>query len=141
MINFHYETNFNLSPEETYQEWLQAIAASEEHHIAELNYIFCNDAYLHKINVEYLNHDTYTDIISFDYTENNEVAGDIFISVERVRENANTFEVSFHNELLRVMAHGLLHLCGYGDKTNEEETLMRRKEEEKIKMFHGEPNI
>lgn len=141
MINFHYETNFNLSPEESYQEWLQAIATSEEHHIAELNYIFCNDAYLHKINVEYLNHDTYTDIISFDYTENDEVAGDIFISVKRVRENANTFEVSFHNELLRVMAHGLLHLCGYGDKTNEEKTLMRSKEEEKIKMFHGEPNI
>ncbi len=141
MINFHYETNFNLSPEETYQEWLQAIATSEEHHIAELNYIFCNDTYLHKINVEYLNHDTYTDIISFDYTENDEVAGDIFISVERVRENAYTFKVSFHNELLRVMAHGLLHLCGYGDKTTEEETLMRSKEEEKIKMFHGELNL
>lgn len=141
MINFHYETNFNLSPEESYQEWLQAIATSEEHSISELNYIFCNDEYLHKINVEYLNHDTYTDIISFDYTENDEVAGDIFISIERVQENANTFEVSFHNELLRVMAHGLLHLCGYGDKSDAEEVTMRAKEEEKIKMFHGEPNI
>lgn len=141
MINFHYETFFSISPEETYQEWLQSIATSEAHSISELNYIFCNDEYLHKINVEYLNHDTYTDIISFDYTENDEVAGDIFISVERVQENANTFEVSFHNELLRVMAHGLLHLCGYGDKSDAEESTMRAKEEEKIKMFHGEPNI
>ncbi len=136
MINFHYETDFELSNEADYASWITAILASEAKDLGELNYIFCNDEYLHKINVEYLNHDTLTDIISFDYTEGSIVSGDIFISTERVAENAKDFNVMFHVELLRVMAHGVLHYCGYKDKSDADAHLMRTKEEEKIKLFH-----
>ena len=99
---------------------------------------FCDDEYLHKINVEYLDHDTLTDIISFDYTVGNVLQGDIFISVERVQDNANDFNVSFEEELKRVLSHGVLHYCGYKDKSVEDEALMRAKEEEKMQMFHVE---
>ena len=104
----------------------------------DINYIFCDDEYLLEINQQYLDHDTLTDIISFDYCVGNELHGDIFISVERVRENALDFDVKFEEELLRVMAHGVLHYCGYKDKSEEDEKLMRQKEEEKIKLFHVE---
>ena len=87
-----------------------------------LSYIFCSDAYLHNINVEYLNHDTLTDIITFPYLSPPEIEGDIFISVDRIRENAQTFQVTFEQELHRVIIHGVLHLCGQGDKTEEEDT-------------------
>ena len=93
---------------------------------------FCDDEYLHKINVEYLQHDTLTDIITFDYTEGKVLHSDIYISVERVKENAEIFKVPFQRELLRVLAHGLLHLCGYKDKTPKDSALMRQKEEEMI---------
>ncbi len=136
MINFHYETDFELSNEADYASWISAILASEAKELGELNYIFCDDEYLHKINVEYLNHDTFTDIISFDYTEGSIVSGDIFISTERVVENAKDFNVMFHVELLRVMAHGVLHYCGYKDKSDADADVMRTKEEEKIKLFH-----
>lgn len=106
--------------------------------VGEINYIFCTDVYLHEINVKYLEHDTLTDIISFDYTENQVVSGDIFISIERVKENASEFSVAFDVELLRVMAHGILHYCGFKDKSEADEVLMRQKEDEKIKMFHVE---
>ncbi len=96
------------------------------------------DEELYEMNVKYLNHNTLTDIITFDYTENEALSGDLFISIDRVRENADTFEVSFDVELRRVMVHGLLHLAGYGDKTPEDEALMRQKEDEKLKMFHVE---
>ena len=102
----------------------------------EINYIFCDDDYLHQINVEYLNHDTLTDIITFDYTEDNVLSSDIFISIERVSDNANDFGVTFETELLRVMAHGILHLCGYKDKTEEDSQQMRKKEDEKIIFFN-----
>jgi len=91
---------------------------------------------LHKINVEYLNHDTLTDIISFDYTVGNELNGDIFVSVERVEDNAKDFNVSFEEELKRVLAHGILHYCGYKDKSDVDAEMMRSKEDEKIAMFH-----
>ena len=103
-----------------------------------INYVFCDDKYLLKINQHFLNHDTYTDIISFDNSMGNELHGDIFISTERVRENAIIFEVSFEEELRRVLVHGVLHLCGYKDKTKEESDLMRSKEDEKLAMFHVE---
>ncbi|WP_159780310.1 rRNA maturation RNase YbeY, partial [Flavobacterium sp. 9AF] len=93
---------------------------------------------LHNINIEYLNHDTLTDIISFDYTEDNIISGDIFISIERVKENAFDFNTDFLSELKRVMIHGVLHYCGYKDKSKKEEQLMRSKEDEKINMFHVE---
>lgn len=138
MINFNYETDFELGDEMSFSNWISAIIFSEEREEGEINFIFCDDDYLHKINLEYLQHDTLTDIISFDYCEGNFLHGDVFISVERVAENAKEFNVSFENELKRVMAHGILHYCGYKDKSNDDEVLMRQKENEKIEMFHVE---
>ena len=138
MINFNYETDFNLDNEEAVSSWLTNVIISENKKEGEINYIFCDDDYLHKINLEYLNHDTLTDIISFDYTLGNELSGDIFISIERVKDNANDFKVSFDEELKRVLVHGVLHYCGYKDKGESDELLMRSKEEDKLKMFHVE---
>ncbi|MGZ9734790.1 rRNA maturation RNase YbeY [Flavobacterium sp. GNP002] len=138
MINFNYETDFNLDNEEATAAWLGNVITSENKKEGEINYIFCDDEYLHKINVEYLNHDTLTDIISFDYSMGNELHGDIFVSIERVKDNATDFNVSFEDELKRVLVHGILHYCGYKDKGEAEELLMRSKEDEKIAMFHVE---
>ncbi len=138
MIDFNYECDFTLENEEAISAWLSAVIVSENKNEGEINYIFCDDEYLHKINMEYLNHDTLTDIISFDYTVGNELNGDIFISVDRVQDNANDFNVSFDEELKRVIVHGVLHYCGYKDKDEESEQLMRAKEDEKIAMFHVE---
>ena len=138
MISFNYETDFELENEEIFENWIIDIVDSEASAVGEINYVFCDDDYLHKINVEYLNHDTLTDIISFDYTVGNLIQGDIFISIERVKDNANDFKVSFEEELKRVMAHGVLHYCGYKGKTDADAKLMRQKEEEKIKLFHVE---
>ena len=138
MISFNYETDFELENEAQYEDWISRIIESEGFDEGEINYIFCDDDYLHKINVEYLDHDTLTDIISFDYTVGNLIQGDIFVSVERVQDNANDFKVSFEEELKRVLSHGVLHYCGYKDKSPKDEALMRSKEEEKMQMFHVE---
>lgn len=138
MISFNYENDFELSNEEQFSNWISRVIVSEEKKEGEINYIFCDDDYLLNLNEQYLNHDTLTDIISFDYSMGNEIHGDIFISTERVKDNANDFKVSFEEELKRVMVHGVLHYCGYKDKTEEDEALMRSKEDEKIKMFHVE---
>lgn len=138
MISFNYETDFELENEAQYEDWISRIFESEGFDEGEINYIFCDDEYLHKINVEYLDHDTLTDIISFDYTVGNVLQGDIFVSVERVQDNAKDFNVSFEEELKRVLSHGVLHYCGYKDKSPEDEALMRIKEEEKMQMFHVE---
>ena len=138
MITFNYESEFNLENESVYSNWIARIIESEEYLIGEINYIFCDDEYLHTINVQYLNHDTLTDIISFDYTEGKVISGDIFISTERVYDNAIDFNVSFNEELKRVMAHGVLHYCGYKDKSDSDVQIMRQKEEEKINLFHVE---
>lgn len=138
MINFNYETDFNLDNEEAVAAWLGNVITSEKKKEGEINYIFCDDEYLHKINVEYLDHDTLTDIISFDYSMGNELHGDVFVSIERVKDNADDFNVSFEEELKRVLVHGILHYCGYKDKGEAEELLMRSKEDEKIAMFHVE---
>ncbi len=135
MINFNYETEFEIDNEATYVSWLSQVISSENKSEGDINYIFCDDAYLLEINQQYLDHDTLTDIISFDYSVGNELHGDIFISIERVRENAIDFAVSFEDELKRVMAHGVLHYCGYKDKSESDEVLMRQKEEEKINLF------
>jgi probable rRNA maturation factor len=135
MINFNYETDFELSNENLYSDWVSRIISSENKKEGEINYIFCDDDYLHKINVDYLDHDDLTDIISFDYSVGNELHGDIFISVERVRENAEDFDVSFEDEVKRVMAHGVLHYAGYKDKSDEDSQIMRNKENEKIALF------
>jgi rRNA maturation RNase YbeY len=138
MISFNYETQFTLENETAYEDWISRIIESEGFDIGEINYIFCDDDYLLKINQEYLKHDTLTDIISFDYSVGNILQGDIFISVERVADNAKDFKVAFDNELKRVLSHGVLHYCGYKDKSPADVAIMRKKEDEKIKMFHVE---
>ena len=133
LIEFHYEdTDFELPESNAVSTWIQSVITTEKHQLRHLNYIFCSDEYLHQINVEYLNHDTYTDIITFPFAESPLVESDIFISVDRVRENAISFNTTFESELRRVIIHGVLHLCGYRDKTEEEKKMMRKKEEEYI---------
>ncbi|QYJ69030.1 rRNA maturation RNase YbeY [Flavobacterium litorale] len=138
MISFNYETDFELDNEAQFEDWIERVITSEEKTTGEINYVFCDDDYLLQKNIEFLNHDTLTDIISFDYTMGNLISGDIFISVERVRDNASEYGVAFTEELKRVMAHGVLHYCGYKDKAEDDAALMRSKEEEKIQMFHVE---
>lgn len=140
MISFNYETDFKLAKPKAFSQWLSKVIESEEKKEGEINYVFCDDSYLLEINQRYLNHDTLTDIISFDYTVGKELHGDIYISVERVRENATDFKVLFDEELKRVMVHGILHYCGYKDKLGSDEVIMRSKEEEKMKLFHVEQN-
>lgn len=140
MISFNYELDFKLEDESLYSDWISKVISSEMKDEGEINYIFCDDDYLLQINQQYLDHDTLTDIISFDYSEGNNLQGDIFISIDRVRENAIDFKVDFNEELKRVMAHGVLHYCGYKDKNEADELLMRQKEEEKMKMFHVKHN-
>lgn len=137
MIDFNYETNFQLESEEKTSKWIQSCIEEEGFELGEVNYIFCDDSYLHKINVEFLQHDTFTDIISFDYTLGKLVGGDIFISVERVKENADLFKTSFENELHRVIIHGILHYMKYKDKTEEEKEIMRNKENDCLKKLEN----
>ena len=136
MFIFFNETDFTLPyKKNTLKRWVKAIATSENRKVGAINYIFCDDDYLHRINVQYLAHDTLTDIITFDYCQGDTLHSDIYISIERVRENATDYGVPFEQELLRVLSHGILHLCGYKDKTPADSTQMRFKEEEKIKLF------
>lgn len=128
MISFNYETDFELTNEAQLADWISSTISKENCKEGEINYIFCDDDYLHKLNVEFLNHDTLTDIISFDYSVGKELHGDIYISTERVADNAKDFNSEFIDELHRVMIHGILHYCGYKDKTEDDETLMRQKE-------------
>lgn len=136
MILFHPETKFNLPQKLLHKRWLTELAKKEGFSIGDINYIFCDDEYLLKINLEYLNHDTLTDIITFDYVDNGILSGDIYISIERVRENAVIFSVPFEQELHRVLAHGVLHLCGYKDKTEADASIMRKKEDSAIQLFN-----
>jgi probable rRNA maturation factor len=124
MITFNYETNFKLKDEKSLETWVQKVILEHNCEEGEVNYIFCDDNYLHKLNVEFLQHDTLTDIISFDNSLGKLISGDIFISIERVEDNANDFKVTFLEELQRVMIHGVLHYLGYRDKTEEEQKEM-----------------
>jgi probable rRNA maturation factor len=128
MISFNYETDFKLDSETQISEWISKTILNEKFKEGEINYIFCDDDYLHNLNVEFLDHDTLTDIISFDYSIGKELHGDIYISVERVADNAKDFNVDFSEELGRVIIHGILHYCGYKDKTDDDAKLMREKE-------------
>jgi len=139
MIEFHYKAEFELEESERHADWIERVVVSETFVCGEINFVFCTDEYLLELNQEYLNHDTLTDIITFDYTDGNLISGDVFISVERVKDNAQSFETTLKNELKRVMAHGVLHLMGYKDKARKDKQVMRAKEDEKIKMFHVEP--
>ncbi|MEN2280724.1 rRNA maturation RNase YbeY [Algoriphagus sp. SE2] len=133
---FKEETPFQLDKKLLRRKWLKQIAKTENFTIKELNYIFCSDEYLYNINVEYLNHKTYTDIITFDNSETHkEIEGDIFISFDRVKENSKRHQVPIQEELSRVISHGLFHLMGYKDKSKEESDKMRFKEEFAINLF------
>jgi probable rRNA maturation factor len=128
MIAFNYETLFRLKDENLLVKWIEKVVLEKGFEIGEINYIFCDDIYLHKLNVEFLQHDTLTDIISFDNSLGKLISGDIFISVERVNENAVDFKVSFEQEIHRVMIHGVLHYMGFKDKSDVEKTEMRNAE-------------
>ncbi|SDW08174.1 rRNA maturation RNase YbeY [Lutibacter oricola] len=135
MITFNYETEFKLEKEKQLKNWISCCIEKQNFEEGELNYIFCDDEYLLKLNVEFLNHDTLTDIISFDYTIGKLISGDIYISVERVAENAKKFSQSFDNELNRVLIHGVLHYCGLKDKNEEEKAAMRMAEDECLELY------
>ena len=137
-INFYSENDFVLEDHRKYEKWIERVIASEKKKLEEISYIFCDDDYLLNLNEEFLKHDTYTDIITFDYSVGKILQGDIYISTERVKENSDEFNVSFEEELRRVIIHGVLHLCGYKDKTKEQSLLMRQREEEKMELFHVE---
>ena len=136
MISYQYEADFKLGDDVKYTDWINNIVRGEQWELGDLDYVFCTDDYLYSLNEKYLGHKTYTDIITFDYSEDNTVSGEIYISVDRVKENAKRYNVDFDIELQRVMAHGLLHLMGFNDKTDKEKELMRDKESEKINLFH-----
>lgn len=128
--------DFEFENESKVKKWITAVVQAQNMRVGNINYLFCDDAYLIGVNQAYLNHDTYTDIITFDYVEGNVVSGDILISVERVRENACTFVSPFEQELLRVVIHGVLHLLGQADKTDEEAAAMRKKEEAALALWN-----
>ena len=133
---FSEEIPYTLKERLNRKRWLTKIATNAGFKIKELNYVFCSDEYLYQMNRDYLKHDTYTDIITFDNSEKkDDIEGDIFVSIDRVRENAKTLAQEVETEMNRVLAHGLLHLMGYKDKTQEEAALMRLKEEESIKLY------
>ncbi|MFB9056794.1 rRNA maturation RNase YbeY [Mariniflexile ostreae] len=137
MIDYNYETDFELSSEARISTWLTQAILNEGFELGEISYVFCDDEYLHKLNVEFLNHDTLTDVISFDYSVGELIQGDVFISIERVKDNAKTFDVPFEDELHRVIIHGVLHYCGYKDKSKAEADLMRDKENQYLDMLKG----
>jgi rRNA maturation RNase YbeY len=137
IIFFNEDINFKFQDKNKFKNWLKKVAEKEGFSIGNLNYIFCSDVYLHKINLEYLDHDTFTDIITFDNSESEKIIeGDIFISIERVRENSQSLNTVFENELKRVIVHGLLHLCGYNDHSVDEKQNMRSLETQYIEYFH-----
>lgn len=133
---FEEDISFNLEHSSQLTEWLTKIVIEENQTLKEVNYIFCSDDYLYQMNVDYLDHDTYTDIITFDNSEEEgQIEGDIFISIDRIKENSLALANSFQNELHRVMAHGLLHLLAYNDKTEEEKAMMRKKEDSCLSLL------
>jgi rRNA maturation RNase YbeY len=138
-VEFVYNTKFKLFNESKIRTWLNTVAASENSVLGNITYAFFNDNELKKLNKQFLNHNVYTDVISFDNSKSQLIEGDIAISTERVKENAKKYNVSFEEELKRVMVHGLLHFLGYNDKTEEERKLMKSKENSKLKLFHEEP--
>lgn len=134
MIQFFYE-NLPESVNTDYKRWLEEIILSEEKKLGDINYIFCDDEYLLKINQDYLQHDYYTDIITFDSVKGKTISGEIFVSLQRISDNASTLSKNYEEEVRRVLAHGILHLCGYKDKSEEEEQEMRSKEDFYIEKY------
>lgn len=141
-INFFSEDiSFNLKQKTILRNWIRKIVKTKGAKIAEINYIFCSDEYLKEVNLQYLQHDYYTDIITFDNSEEEDLLeGDIYISIDRVKENSQHFSKLFENELHRVMIHGILHLLGIGDKTEEEARKMRQEEEASLLLLASVEN-
>lgn len=137
MIEFHYATHFKLEDVAILKSWISNVVSSEGFELGDIAFNFCDDNYLHKLNVEFLAHDTLTDILTFDYGIGKQIHGEIYISVDRVAENAKDYDTDFQTEMNRVIIHGILHLCGYKDKTGQEEMLMRNKEDEMLQMLWG----
>ena len=129
MIDFNYLTDIELTNENEIRAWLEYVLDEEDRELGEVSYIFCDDDYLFDINVKHLKHNTLTDIISFDYSLGKVVSGDIYISVERVKENAGDRNIEFSDELHRIMVHGVLHFIGYKDKEESDKSTMRKKED------------
>ena len=138
MIEFVYETDFKIVDIKKYTDWLKDLIISEDKIPGNLCFVLSTDDKVLEINKKYLGHTDFTDVITFDYTKGGEIHGDIFISMDRIRENAEKYQVTQDEELRRVMAHGVLHLMGYTDKTEAEKTEMTDKENEKLEMFHVE---
>lgn len=135
MINYFFE---NIDPKKIDSNisiWLEDLILSENKKLGDINYIFCDDEYLLKVNQDYLDHDYYTDIITFDYVKGKTISGDIFVSLPRILDNASTLSQNSEKEFRRVLAHGILHLCGYKDKTEVEESTMRQKEDFYINRY------
>lgn len=129
-ISFAFQTNCSLKKRTILKQWITTIVENNKKEVGEISYIFCSDEQLLEINKEFLNHDYYTDIITFDYSEADVISGDLFISIERIKDNAKTLKTSYQEELHRVIIHGVLHLLGYKDKTEVESENMRKIEDE-----------
>ena len=132
---FSEEIDFTINDTKNKTKWINSIISQYSNIPGEITYIFCSDKYLLELNIDHLNHDTFTDIITFDYTKTGMISGDIFISIHRVTENAEKFKVTFQEELQRVMAHGVLHLIGFKDKTVEEKKEMREAENNALALL------
>ena len=137
MTTFNYETDFELSDEVALETWVEMIISNKGFEPGEINFMFCDDEYLHRLNVEFLQHDTFTDVISFDNSLVKLISGDIFISVERVKENAVEFNATLEEELHRVMIHGILHFLGFKDKNPEDEKVMRKEENDALLFLNN----
>ncbi len=129
MINFNSNIDFKLKNKIKLKKWINNVIEKEGKKLKFVNFMFCDDKEMVEKNINYLNHMTYTDILTFDYTENNIISGDIIISIDRIKENAKTYNVTFKKELTRVIIHGILHLIGYKDKSKKEKKIMREKED------------
>jgi len=140
MITFFFETDFELRQKREIKIWLREIAVRENKRIQDLNIVFYDDEQLSFLNKKFLNHDTLTDVLTFDYSKKKILEGDICISIERVKENAEYYNCSFEEELRRVMAHGILHLSGYKDENTDDKQLMNQKEEEALLLFNMQYN-
>ena len=136
MIQFFFENIEEFLLPNRVEEWIEQLISTEEKKTGNINYIFCDDEYLLKVNQDFLNLDYYTDVITFDYVKGKTISGDIFISITRIKENAITLsDNDFERELIRVLAHGVLHLCGYKDKSEGDQKIMRAKENFYIDRF------
>lgn len=137
MVHFFFENTDEIAIPTLTKDWVEQIILSENKKPGEISYIFCDDEHLLQVNRDFLQHDYYTDVITFDYVKGKTISADIFVSLPRISENAKTLSKDFNSEFLRVLAHGILHLCGYKDKSDEEISEMRKKEDHYLSMFRS----